>query len=331
MLAYTFELAQVLRAGDQGAAAAGAGEHRPRPLRAGGGRPRAAGARSRPCRWSTSTRARRCRSSAATWPTDGRMVGIVVDPDGDLTVSRTWPRRSRPPAWCRWSWPPTAGRCRNGMAVQRTFGATRSVEFDAVLAGRQPGARRRTRSSPGTARRASPRRRSLDPRVVLLLQECFRHAKAIGAWGAGVQALELAGIGADDAGVVTGDEPERGVRRGARAARRAPGVGAVRHGAQLSARPIATGSPPRWARRWPPRREPSRCCGLPASRCTRMASCWSVASTGTARAVASGVTWLDEPGRDDVGGAAVSGDWPAQPLPDIHGLALRVPDRGRPG
>jgi len=51
----------------------------------------------------------------------------------------------------------------------------------------------------------------LDPRVVLLLQECFRHAKVIGAWGAGSDALGLAGVLPDD-----------------------PGVGAVRYGARLS-------------------------------------------------------------------------------------------------
>ena len=45
------------------------------------------------------------------------------------------------------------------------------------------------------------------PRVVLLVQECFRHAKAIGAWGAGVQALELAGTSPDDVGIVTGGDP----------------------------------------------------------------------------------------------------------------------------
>jgi catalase len=41
--------------------------------------------------------------------------------------------------------------------------------------------------------------------VVLLLQESFRHAKAIGAWGRGVQALEEAGIGLESPGVVTGE------------------------------------------------------------------------------------------------------------------------------
>jgi catalase len=41
--------------------------------------------------------------------------------------------------------------------------------------------------------------------VVLLLEEAFRHAKAIGAWGDGVQALEEAGVGSDAPGVITAD------------------------------------------------------------------------------------------------------------------------------
>jgi catalase len=38
--------------------------------------------------------------------------------------------------------------------------------------------------------------------VVLLLQEAFRHGKAIAAWDAGTTALEAAGIPADVPGVV---------------------------------------------------------------------------------------------------------------------------------
>ena len=85
------------------------------------------------------------------------------------------------------------GTLTKGLVVQRTFGATRSVEYDAVLLAGCPA------PDPDTA---------LDPRVVLLLEECFRHAKAIGAWGAGVDALAAAGISTDDAGVVIGETSE---------------------------------------------------------------------------------------------------------------------------
>jgi catalase len=70
--------------------------------------------------------------------------------------------------------------------VERTLLTARSVEFDAlVIAG-------------GTTSTG-------DIKLVLLLQEAFRHAKALGAWGDGTAVLEAAGIPAGSAGVVTGD------------------------------------------------------------------------------------------------------------------------------
>jgi catalase len=43
---------------------------------------------------------------------------------------------------------------------------------------------------------------TVDPRVVLLVEEAWRHAKAIGAWGAGATVLTLTGV-AGTPGVVT--------------------------------------------------------------------------------------------------------------------------------
>jgi catalase len=45
---------------------------------------------------------------------------------------------------------------------------------------------------------------SLDPRVSLLVDECWRHAKAIGAWGLGGAVLRSAGI-AGLPGIVVAD------------------------------------------------------------------------------------------------------------------------------
>ncbi|GAA3041497.1 hypothetical protein Aglo01_29810 [Actinokineospora globicatena] len=41
-----------------------------------------------------------------------------------------------------------------------------------------------------------------------MLQEAYRHAKAIGAWGDGVAALTEAGVASDAPGIVLGDTPE---------------------------------------------------------------------------------------------------------------------------
>ena len=89
--------------------------------------------------------------------------------------------------------------------MQRTFAATRSVEYDAVLLAGcpAPGADALVVRDSKAGDDGSPR---LDPRVTLLLQECFRHAKVIGAWGAGASALEIAGV--DGApGVLVGADP----------------------------------------------------------------------------------------------------------------------------
>jgi catalase len=43
----------------------------------------------------------------------------------------------------------------------------------------------------------------IDPRVLLLLSEAYRHGKALGAWADGTDALEAAGIAPDAPGIVT--------------------------------------------------------------------------------------------------------------------------------
>ncbi|WP_428961205.1 catalase [Micromonospora fluostatini] len=134
------------------------------------------------------------------WPADGRMVGIVVDPDGDLDdVDRV--RRSLLAAGLVPLLVAPHGGTVGDLPVQRTFATGRSVEFDALLLAGAPapapdaiGARDAKAGTAGAV--------AVDPRVLLLVEECWRHAKAIGAWGAGVDVLRQAGV-ADTPGVVT--------------------------------------------------------------------------------------------------------------------------------
>ncbi len=103
-------------------------------------------------------------------------------------------------------------RGRTSLAVDRTLLTTRSVEYDAVLvaAGTTP---------------------SNDIKLVLLLQEAYRHCKAMGAWGDATGILEDAGIGIDGPGVVTGDVVDRSFTVDVGGGRgNAPGVGAGRVG-----------------------------------------------------------------------------------------------------
>ncbi len=143
--------------------------------------------------------------SDTDWPSDGRVIGILVDPDGDLDGIDAVRDAVTAAGMVPLVVAPHGGKLPDGTTVQRTFAATRSVEFDAVLLAGSP-----VPAADALAVRDSKagedREPQLDPRVVLLLQECFRHAKAIGAWGAGVSALEHAGV-AVSAGVFTGDDP----------------------------------------------------------------------------------------------------------------------------
>ena len=141
-----------------------------------------------------------------SWPCDGRMIGIVVDPDGDLAGLE----QVRAAVFAADMVPlvigPRGGELDGGIAVQRTFATGRSVEYDAVLLGGCPGPAADAVSA-RDAKAGAADTTALDPRVRLLVEEAYRHAKLIGAYGAGVDALAAAGC-AGGIGVVTGDDPQ---------------------------------------------------------------------------------------------------------------------------
>ncbi|MET8910656.1 catalase [Micromonospora sp. NPDC004551] len=136
------------------------------------------------------------------WPADGRTVGIVVDPGNDLDgVSEV--RRAVFAAGMVPLLVAAHGGTVGDLPVQRTFATGRSVEFDAVLLAGAPApapdalpARDAKAGAAGSA--------TVDPRVLLLVEEAWRHAKAIGAWGAGAEVLRQAGVSGTP-GVATGD------------------------------------------------------------------------------------------------------------------------------
>jgi catalase len=138
-----------------------------------------------------------------TWPGDGRTIGIVVDPDGDLDGVGAVREAIFAAGMVPLLIAPRGGMV-GGMPVQRTFATTRSVEFDAILVA----------GAPVPAPDALPARDdkagtttvvNIDPRVLLLVEEAWRHAKAIGAWGAGTAVLQEA-IVAGTPGVVSADD-----------------------------------------------------------------------------------------------------------------------------
>ena len=123
------------------------------------------------------------------WPTDGRVVGIVVDPNKPLddvgTARRALLAAGIQPVVIA----PSGGQLPDGTPIQRSFLTARSVEFDAILlAGAPPTASDATPLRDEKA--GEPALGGLDPRVALLVLEAFRHAKALGGWGQGGEALE---------------------------------------------------------------------------------------------------------------------------------------------
>jgi catalase len=136
------------------------------------------------------------------WPADGRIVGIVVGPDADLDGVDQVRRAVFAAGMVPLLIAPHGGTVAD-LPVQRTFATARSVEFDALLLAAAPApapdalpARDAKAGAAGSA--------AVDPRVLLLVDECWRHAKSIGAWGAGTAALQAAGV-TGTAGVVTAD------------------------------------------------------------------------------------------------------------------------------
>ena len=164
---------QVLRAGDQGARPGRAGEDRRRPVRPGR---RGAG----PARAEAGRAGEAALESPALrqikptpFPIAGRIVGVVAGPGADLAgiadAAEGARGRGRAAAGHRAA-RRAAGRGRKAEIVERTFATARSIEFDAVVV-------------------ADGAPKDGDFRVVVLLQEAFRHLKAVGAWGDGVEVL----------------------------------------------------------------------------------------------------------------------------------------------
>ncbi len=137
------------------------------------------------------------------WSPEGRTVAIVVDDDGDLdgveeALDAVAELGAVPLVVAA-----HGGKLRDGTPIQRSFGASRSIEFDAVLVAGHPAPAPDARPAADTKAAETGEVTLLDPRVVLLLEECYRHAKPIGAWGLGRDALLSAGLLDDAPGVIS--------------------------------------------------------------------------------------------------------------------------------
>jgi catalase len=140
-----------------------------------------------------------------TWPVEGRLVGVVVDATSDadevvtlmqgLAAERLVPLLVAPvggPVW----------RDRE-IPAHRTLLTARSVEFDAIVVVTAPPPAVLARQSLD-AKAAAGATPAVDPRVSLLVDEAYRHGKAIGVLG-GPDDAALLGLGPDEPGIAVGD------------------------------------------------------------------------------------------------------------------------------
>ena len=145
-----------------------------------------------------------------SWPVAGRIVGILVGDDPNLKDLHTIRKEIFDAGMVPLIIAPKGGMLTDGreapLPVQRTFLTARSVEFDALLVAGGPVAPGHDAQASLDAK-ADGTNGAVDPRVLLMLAEAFRHAKAIGGWGGAADILADAGCPAEAPGVVLADAP----------------------------------------------------------------------------------------------------------------------------
>lgn len=138
-----------------------------------------------------------------TWPVEGRQVGILVGPDTDADQLATLVSEIDGADMVPLVIAPQGGEVAPGIVAHRTLLTARSIEFDAVVV-----ATAGTPVNPVAggldAKAGAPSPGDIDPRVSLLLNEMWRHAKAIAAFGPGTDVLDALQI-AQTPGVVSAD------------------------------------------------------------------------------------------------------------------------------
>ncbi|MGI8880598.1 MAG: catalase [Jatrophihabitans sp.] len=121
-------------------------------------------------------------------PIAGRKIGVIADAGSDLAGIGKLRRAAKKLGATVHVIAPVGGTLADGASVEiveRTLLTVRSIEFDALLA------------AAGTTVTG-------DIKLVLLLQEAYRHCKPIGAWGNGAETLAAVGIPLDAPGVLIG-------------------------------------------------------------------------------------------------------------------------------
>ncbi|MDT5197202.1 MAG: catalase, partial [Mycobacterium sp.] len=126
-------------------------------------------------------------------PVTGRKIAVIADAGSDLAGIAALTKSLARKGVTALVTAATGGTLKSGrrsLVVERTFATTRSIEFDAAII-------------------ASGTSVTDDIKLVVMLQELFRHCKPLGAWGDGAALLEAAGIGRNAAGVLVGGDSDK--------------------------------------------------------------------------------------------------------------------------
>jgi catalase len=124
---------------------------------------------------------------------DGRKIGIIADSGSDLAGVSKLVKATAALGVTALVIAPVGGILKAGrrtVTVDRTLATARSIEFDALVA------------AGGTTPTG-------DIKLIVLLQEAFRHCKAIAAWGDGGAVLKSARISSRDPGVAVAKEVDK--------------------------------------------------------------------------------------------------------------------------
>ena len=127
-------------------------------------------------------------------PIDGRKIGIIAAADSDLAGVSALTEAIEDRKASVLVTAPFGGVLESGRhqaVIERTLLTARSIEYDALVV-------------------ADGTRPTGDIKLVLLLQEAYRHCKPIAAWGDGVEALTAAGIDPDAPGVLVSKKADKG-------------------------------------------------------------------------------------------------------------------------
>ncbi|MFG2621239.1 catalase [Streptomyces sp. NPDC048507] len=156
-----------------------------------------------------------------SWPLDGRTVGIVAGPGSEAKGVAAAAKAVRAAGMMPLVIAPTGGALgtgKNAVTVQRTFATARSTEFDALLIAGAPApaadaaGARDAKAGAGRGKNRRSAAPATDPRVLLLVSEMYRHAKAIGGWAGAGAVLAEAAVPGGAPGVVEAATPAAAVK-----------------------------------------------------------------------------------------------------------------------